>query len=153
MCECDSVYEAETVFSCLSLYIWASLCVLSCSRAISLGQVLAWVYEGLSPSVVPACAIMVLIISCLLSIIYLPWGVLSVWAARADTGCLIHYKSAQLTSQSLKQQCKTPSYVCATSSKNEFVRSINVLREAIHTWWFFQSSSELNSFFFFFFEN
>lgn len=56
------------------LYICASVYVPACSAAISLGQVPAWVCEGLSLSVVAACVIIVLIISCLLSIIYLPRG-------------------------------------------------------------------------------
>lgn len=56
------------------LYICASVSVLVFLCAISLGQVPAWMCKGLSPCVVAACVIMVLIISCLLSIIPLPWG-------------------------------------------------------------------------------
>lgn len=62
--------------------ICASVHVLACSGAISLRQDPARVCEGLSPSVVAACVIMVLIISCLLSIIYLPWGGHHAWAAK-----------------------------------------------------------------------
>ena len=64
----------------MSVYLCVCVCVCTC--AISLGQVPARVCEGLSPCVVAACVIMVLIISCLLSIIPLPWGGHHAWAAK-----------------------------------------------------------------------